>query len=186
MTGAINLSNLDIVLIDNSTGSYYPFINISLSDFYIQIPNNSSLEMNVFLAVNSFNYIACIWEPSIEKTLIKFQFFRDEKTRMIFEIKELLINVSDMNISFIIGSLSNWIKKFMEEKSNYEHFISDPLNFKLIKENESNISNNEVFNNTGELLKIKYAGQVFELKNQQRRRLEYIGMKNYMVKKKLL
>ena len=174
LTGAINLSNLDIVLIDNSTGSYYPFINISLSDFYIQIPNNSSLEMNVFLAVNSFNYIACIWEPSIEKTLIKFQFFRDEKTRMIFEIKELLINVSDMNISFIIGSLSNWIKKFMEEKSNYEHFISDPLNFKLIKENESNISNNEVFNNTGELLKIKYAGQVFELKNQQRRRLEYI------------
>ena len=61
-----------------------------------------------------------------------------------------------MNISFILSSLNNWIKKFIEQIKNYEDNISDIYNLQ-IKNEESKISNNEVYNYTGEILKIKYA-----------------------------
>ncbi len=138
------------------------------------ITNLNKIDIRVSLSLNSFNYIACIWEPTIENTNIKLQFLKNDKTSFIIEDNELLINLSDMNISFVLGSLNNWIKKFIDEKKNYEFFISSPSNFRRIKNNESKISNNEVFNHTGENLKIKYAGQNFDLNKQESITLEYI------------
>ena len=172
--GEINFIELDIVLIDNSTGSYYPFLNLSLKEIMTNITNLNKIDIRVSLSLNSFNYIACIWEPTIENTNIKLQYLQHDKTSFIIEDNELLINLSDMNISFVLGSLNNWIKKFIDEKKNYEIYISSPSNFRQIKNNESKISNNEVFNYTGENIKIKYAGQVFNLNQQESIKLEYI------------
>ena len=117
-----------------------------------QISNINTIDIKLSLSLNSFNYIACIWEPTIEITNINLQYNNKDKCAFFIEDNELLINLSDMNISFVLGSLNNWIKKFIDEKKNYEFFISSPSNFRRIKNNESKISNNEVFNNTGEHL----------------------------------
>ena len=68
ISGDFKLNELDITLIDNSTGSYYPFLNLSLTQFNTQMINRNNLTINVSLELNSFNYIACVWEPSIERT----------------------------------------------------------------------------------------------------------------------
>ena len=39
--GNINLNELDIILIDNSTGSYYPFLNLNLKDVKTNIPSKN-------------------------------------------------------------------------------------------------------------------------------------------------
>ena len=77
-----------------------------------------------------------------------------------------------MNISFILVSLNNWINNFIEEKKKCELF--DFENFEKSKNSQLKISNNEVFNFTGQNLKIKYANQIFDLKNNENLRLEYI------------
>ena len=174
ISGGINFRELDIVLIDNSTGSYYPFLNLSLTEVMTQISNINTIDIKLSLSLNSFNYIACIWEPTIEITNIKLQYNNKDKCAFFIEDNELLINLSDMNISFVLGSLNNWIKKFIYEKKNYENYIFSPTNYRLIKKNESQISNNEVFNYSGEDLKIKYAGQIFNLNKQESIKLEYI------------
>ena len=130
--------------------------------------NRNNLKINVSIALNSFNYIACVWEPSIERTKINFEYLKNDKINFFFENNDLLINLSDMNISFILSSLNNWINKFIEELKYYEDNISDIYNFQQIKNEESKISNNEVYNYTGEKLKIKYAGQIILLESQKR------------------
>ena len=130
--------------------------------------NRNNLKITVSIALNSFNYIACVWEPSIERTTIKFEYIKNDKINFFFENNDLLINLSDMNISFILSSLNNWINKFIEELKYYEDNISDIYNFQQIKNEESKISNNEVYNYTGEKLKIKYAGQIILLESQKR------------------
>ena len=172
ITGKINFKEIDIILIDNSTGSYYPFLNLNLKDKKTKIENINNININVSLCLNSYNYIACIWEPLIEKTEINFSYLKNEKINFYFENYDLLINLSDMNISFILVSLNNWINNFIEEKKKCELF--DFENFEKSKNSQLKISNNEVFNFTGQNLKIKYANQIFDLKNNENLRLEYI------------
>ena len=71
ISGDINFTELDIVLIDNSTGSYYPFLNLSLTEIMTHITNTNQIDIKLSLSLNSFNYIACIWEPTIEILLLK-------------------------------------------------------------------------------------------------------------------
>lgn len=57
---------MDITLIDNSTGSYYPFMNLVLNEKEIKY-SKKTLESSLKLILYSYNYISRIWEQTIEK-----------------------------------------------------------------------------------------------------------------------
>ena len=68
--------------------------------------------------LNSYNYIARVWEPSIENLFIHFnyiEFSRNNVKNKNFqmEIDKMNINLSDMSISFTLNSLSKWIIKLL-------------------------------------------------------------------------
>ena len=67
-----------ITLIDNSTGSYYPFLNLSLTQFNIQMINRNNLTINFSLELNSFNYIALYLGTFNRKNKIKFEYWKKD------------------------------------------------------------------------------------------------------------
>ena len=71
-TAILNFEKMDITLIDNSKGSYHPFMNMICNKIYLILNPNNSIESSFDFVLFSYNYIACIWEPTIEKTTIKF------------------------------------------------------------------------------------------------------------------
>ena len=93
------------------------------------------------LMVNSFNYIARVWEPNIESTLITFEYEEGviKKTKNInFNLNNdiLLLNISDMNLSFVLKYLTNWLDKFFKEQSKTKVFFADITNKKEYWEDE--------------------------------------------------
>ena len=70
-SGELNFEKLDITLIDNSKGSYHPFMNCINNKIYMILNPDNTIESNFNFTLYSYNYIACIWEPTIEKTIIR-------------------------------------------------------------------------------------------------------------------
>ena len=58
LTGEFNLEKLDITLIDNSKGSYSPFLNIINNKIYFVLNPDKSFETSFSLLLYSYNYIA--------------------------------------------------------------------------------------------------------------------------------
>ena len=67
----LNFEKLDITLIDNSEESYQPFMNLTINNIYLVLKQDNSFESTFSFILSSYNYIACVWEPTIEKTIIK-------------------------------------------------------------------------------------------------------------------
>ena len=116
-TGDLNFEKFDLTLIDNSKGSYQPFMNIIYNKTYLVLNPDKSIEASFTFHLFSYNYIACIWEPTIEKTIIKFSSSYSEKgidiyNKMMLQIDNININLSDMAISYDLISINNWIEKF--------------------------------------------------------------------------
>ena len=162
--GKITLSkSINLKLIDDSKGTYQPFLNFVLENFSLDFDPENTFISKFYFGISSYNYIACVWEPVIEKLLIKSNgAFKD-----IYEIKidmdSLLINLSDMAISFTLITFDNWLTKLelktkkyenKEIKLNHKQNTGEGKEFKNIK-----ISNNQIFNCTGIELKILHNGK---------------------------
>ena len=183
--GKFNFEKLDITLIDNSTGSYYPFMNLILSETKL-IYGKKILDASLSLILNSYNYISRVWEPTIEKVHFTLKYLEQNDAtkshRFIFDIDQILINLSDMSISFTLVSLNNWIKKYILAQNAYrESTMANTGNKKnLIKfqsesmiNNLTKITNNKVINYSGMDLVFKYANNEYKIKPLEEIALDY-------------
>ena len=181
--GQFQWNRMDITLIDNSEQNFYPFMKIIFDTIDTTITRNF-FQGSLKLMVNSFNYIARVWEPNIESTLITFDYAEGvirETKNITFTLNNdiLLLNISDMNLSFVLKSLTNWLDKFFKEQSKTKVFFAEINNkneeklFNMnLKKNKSSflqmstmvkeddkygvISNNNLINVTGETFEISY------------------------------
>ena len=187
-SGKLNFQKLDITLIDNSTGSYYPFMNLILSENKL-VYNKKILDSSLCLILNSYNYISRVWEPTIEKVHFNLKYLEQNDAtkshRFIFDIDQILINFSDMSISFTLVSLNNWIKKYIIAQNAYRESTQTSTGKKLIRfQSESSISNitkitnNKVINYSGMDLVFKYANTEYKLKPLEEVALEYMNIWN--------
>ena len=186
-SGSFNFENFNITLIDNSSGSYYPFANLRINKIYLECQPNHTINSYFSLLLSSYNYISCVWEPTIENTMINFNYQEknNNNKNKFFEIiiNGMNTNISDMSISFTLSSLNNWIKKLIEDKNNYKNneygIIGNGLiDFKtsLIQSiNMTKITNNKLINHTGIKLCIKYANNTYYCEPFSSIELEYIN-----------
>ena len=187
-TATLNFEKMDITLIDNSKGSYHPFMNIICNKIYLILNPNNSIESSFDFILFSYNYIACIWEPTIEKTTIKLtNFYIKENSginnKVKIELNNISINLSDMAISFTLLTFNNWLKKLQQKQKKFEEdeeLISK--NNVITKQEEpkniSKITNNQIINYTGVELKIIHNGKEINCPILKKVELEYINVYN--------
>jgi hypothetical protein len=95
---------------------------------------------------------------------------------MKMEINNIIINLSDMAISFALMSLNNWIESFADERRRLE--IQANTFQKESKEKSEEISkfaNNQIVNYTGVKLKIIHNGKIMDCPLYQPVKLEYFN-----------
>ena len=187
-TAILNFEKMDITLIDNSKGSYHPFMNMICNKIYLILNPNNSIESSFDFVLFSYNYIACIWEPTIEKTTIKFTnlYIKENSginNKVKIELNNISINLSDMAISFTLLTFNNWLKKLQQKQKKFEEdedLISK--NNIITKQEEpkniSKITNNQIINYTGVELKIIHNGKEINCPILQKVELEYINEYN--------
>ena len=189
-TGIFKFKNFNITLIDNSSGSYYPFAKLELTNINLDCKQDNSITSNFNLLLSSYNYISCIWEPTIEKIKIQFSYQEDNQYKsknFHIELDILNINISDMSISFTLSSLNNWIKKIIEEQKSFKtnegglinNNILDIKRSYTIPNNELKITNNKLINNTGVRIYIKYANKAYTIEPYEQIELDYINEWDY-------
>ena len=186
-SGAFTFENFNITLIDNSTGSYYPFIQLKLENINLICDTDNKINAYFFMQLNSYNYKALVWEPSIEKFYMRFKHreYNDNniKNREFYmKIDNMNINLSDMSISFTLKALSNWIIKLLKDKKNYKNIGNNMLKDNSINFNNINpeinltkITNNKIINYTGIRLTIIYANNILYCDPFSEIELEYIN-----------
>ena len=192
-TGDFNFEKLDITLIDNSKGSYHPFMNIINDKIYLVLNPNNFIETTFNLSLFSYNYIACLWEPTIEKTSIKANnIYRIENAginnRLKMEINSMSINLSDMAISFTLLTFNNWLRKLEQKQKNFEIEEMKSSKNNITKQNGhkniTKITNNQVINYTGIEMKIIHNGKEIACPPLKEIELDYI--KEYNKSKKVV
>ena len=186
-TGDLNFEKFYITLIDNSRGSYHPFTNIIFDKIYLVLNPGNSIESTFSFILLSYNYISCIWEPTIEKTSIKFNNTYSKENvginnRLKIDISSISINLSDMAISFTLLTFNNWLKKLEEKQKKFEEEEMKSLinnKTKIDKPKSiSKISNNRIINYTGVEMKIIYNGKEIQCFPFESVELEYINEYN--------
>ena len=187
-TGEVNFKMLDITLIDDSKKSYHPFMNIINENIKLILNPDKSLEISFSLILYSYNYIACVWEPTIEKIYIKYdETPKKEKNKKInkkaITLDKLSINLSDMAISFTLLTFKNWMKKFEEKKKKLEleeEIFSNNIQLKNETTKKfSRITNNQLINYTGEEMLIVHNGKKIRIPPLKRIELDYISESNH-------
>ena len=126
--------------------------------FMVLNPDNT-IESNFNFTLYSYNYIACIWEPTIEKTIIRISNIYKKDTlginnKLKIDLNSIAINLSDMAISFTLLTFNNWLKKLEQKRKKFEEEQEkNPENNIISKieepKNISKITNNQVINLTG-------------------------------------
>ena len=185
-SGNFTFENFNITLIDNSSGSYYPFANLNLNKINLQCNPDFSIYSYFSVELSSYNYISCVWEPIIEKDFIQFKYleYKDNKNKnknFQIDVNQINVNISDMSISFTLNSLNNWMKKLIEEKQSYNIYGMIGNNLIDFKNNInqlekiSKITNNKINNQTGIKLEIHYANNIYNCDPYSEIELEYIN-----------
>ena len=179
-SGNLMFMKLDITLIDDSIGSYHPFMNIIFNKISFNLNKTKMIQFIFYFSLYSYNYIACVWEPAIEKTNIEFinkdEIYNEKKiNRTEISVDKMLINLSDMAITFTLLSFNNWLTKYEEEKKKYnqceEVFISK-------------VTNNQIINYTGIELKIIHNNKEIKCPPLGKIELDYINEMNESKKSK--
>ena len=187
-TGELHFKILDITLIDDSKKSYHPFMNIINENIKLILNPDKSLETSFSLILYSYNYIACVWEPTIEKIDIKYdETLKKEKDKKLnkkaITLDKLLINLSDMAISFTLLTFNNWIKKLEEKKKKLEleeEIFSNNIQLKNEGTKKfSRITNNQLINYTGVEMLIVHNGKKIRISPLKRIELDYISESNH-------
>ena len=165
ITGELKFNKIDITLIDDSRGSYQPFLNFDFEAMKIIINPDNTFFSDFLFVISSYNYIACVWEPTIEKLPIKLIGERKKNQYQInSEIKSLLVNLSDMSISFTLLTFNNWLTKLELKTKKFEDkdiILLNKHNNEINDEPKSitKITNNKVINYTGIELNIIHNGK---------------------------
>ena len=110
-------SNINIILIENQSEYFYPFLTFKLYNMVARIEFQLSkglftVDLDTISKIISYNYIADAWEPLIEKCFVKIKFIKQinlNVNRTSFDIliplqeqtlqQTLNINLSDLNVS---------------------------------------------------------------------------------------
>jgi len=158
-SGELNFEKLDISLIDNSKGSYHPFMNFIFDKMLIVLNPDNTLESSFNFVLFSYNYIACIWEPTIDKTTIKFSNILKKEVlgtnnKLKIDLNSISINLSDMAISFTLLTFNNWLNKLEQKRKKIEEELEKNSENNIIlktdePKNISKVTNNQVINYTG-------------------------------------
>ena len=185
-TGQIEFENFNITLIDNSKENYHPFLNIKLDKIFVVVNPNQTIESSFIILISSYNYISCLWEPTLENMLIKYELkytnFSDEKEKSFNSqmiIDKMNINLSDMSISFTLFIFRNWLIKYQDEikklEEREEKILNKVVEFAEEKTKIVKITNNKLVNYTGSIINYKYNGKEYKLKNLKEVNLDYIN-----------
>jgi hypothetical protein len=161
-------------------------MNININKVYGIINPDQSIDSSFSFQLFSYNYISCVWEPSIENIFVQLNYQEnkmDMKKYFNINIDKMNVNISDMSLSFTLNSLNSWVKKLIEENKNYKNNENGILGNNLIdikasiysSQNLTKISNNKLINKTGVDLIINYANQTFNCRPDQYLELEYIN-----------
>ena len=168
LNGIITLKSINLTLIDDSKGSYQPFLNFVLENFSLNFNPDNSFTSKFHFRLSSYNYIACVWEPAIEKNLIKSN---GQYNNNIYEINIgidcLQINLSDMNISFTLIIFNDWLTKLEIENTLISN-NTDNEEKKYIPK----IINNQIINYTGIDLNVIHDGKKISCPKYQKIELE--------------
>ena len=178
--------NFNITLIDNSSESYYPFAKLGINRIDLNINPDKSVKSYFSLFLSSYNYISCVWEPTIENIFVQLNYEENKMNMMKYfniNIDKMNVNISDMSLSFTLNSLNSWVKKLIEENKNYKNNENGILGNNLIdiktsiysSQNLTKISNNKLINKTGVDLIINYANNTYNCEPGQYLELEYIN-----------
>ena len=159
LAGELSLKKISLTLIDDSKGSYQPFLNFFFENNKITYNPDNTFNSKFSFRLTSYNYIACMWEPVIEKVPIILNGLFKDKYEFNCAINSFLINLSDMAISFTLITFNNWLAKFDIKKEKFENKEIKLNNNCNIKEEEkikklTKITNNQIINYTGIQLKI--------------------------------
>ena len=185
----LTLNNIFFTLIDNSSGSYQPFISGELNKISLNYNRTNSLEFSYEFLLSSYNYIARVLEPILENMSLNLKYdfsFESKNSQNIadIDIKEVNMNLSDMAISSTLIIFQNWSEKFIKDEKEYSRIkvVSYNNNNKIkigaknSKKDEiiSKISNASVINYSGIDLKIKYNKKEYKIIPNSKLDIEYI------------
>jgi hypothetical protein len=159
---------LQLILIDDHANTYYPFISFVVQDLVITDENinhnQKVINSTTTIKVLTYNFIAGIWEPLIEKSSIIIEVVKDMADEKVhcttININFPLpvnkpnaafnINISDLSISFLYSTMNSWIDKYFKLKNNYAEEVK-----KLIQNDKNmNITNHTVYNFTGRPMRL--------------------------------
>ena len=187
-SGDFNFESFCVTLIDNSSGSYYPFAQLKINKINLQCNPENKINSYFSLLLNSYNYISCVWEPTIEQVFIQLnyiEYYNNQNINKNFQIdlNKMNINISDMSISFTLNALNNWVKKLIQEKKNYKNNEYGLMGNNLIDFKKSinqsinltKVTNNKLINHTGIKLCITYANKSYYCEAFSEIELEYIN-----------
>ena len=176
-SGAFSLENLNITLIDNSKGSYQPFLNFNIKDLFLSFSQEKAFTSRFSFRFSTYNYIACFWEPAIEKLDINSNGSYTDNGRIKIVINNLLMNISDMAYSFTLIIFNNWLtkldiktKKFQQKEIKFNRLPSKKIKEKYKK--STKITNNQLINYTGTNLSLIHNGKKIECSPLQKIELD--------------
>ena len=176
-SGAFSLENLNITLIDNSKGSYQPFLNFNIKDLFLSFSQEKAFTSRFCFRFSTYNYIACFWEPAIEKLDINSNGSYTDNGRIKIVINNLLMNISDMAYSFTLIIFNNWLtkldiktKKFQQKEIKFNRLPSKKIKEKSKK--STKITNNQLINYTGTNLSLIHNGKKIECSPLQKIELD--------------
>ena len=175
--GELSLENLNITLIDNSKGSYQPFLNFNIKDLFLNFSQDKLFTSKFSFRFSTYNYIACFWEPAIEKIDINSNGSYKDNCAIKILIDNLLINISDMAYSFTLIIFNNWLskmdiktKKFKQKEIKFNRLQSNNVTEKTKK--STKITNNQLINYTGTNLSLIHNGKKIECSPLQKIELD--------------
>ncbi len=117
--------------------------------------------------MSSYNYISLTWEPVIEFMQPSLNYlYENKKHKINIEMDKLLLNLSDMSITFTLSIISKWMRKFKELEG-------EKLNNNILE--NSKYSNNKIYNYTGKDISYIYYGQTYQCPNLEKGNLDYIN-----------
>ena len=179
----LSFSKIDFTFVDNSYGSYQPFLNGCLNELILNYSNKKKFECNFNLLLFSYNYISCEWEPILENLILKLKYeFNYEgnifSNSINIDINELLLNLSDMAISSTMIILHHWLEQFPEDEKRYSKIKiknNNIIQFNDEANKKIKISNNILINYTGMNLNVKYYKYEYICQPNAKLELEYIN-----------
>ena len=185
----IILSEIDFTFVDNSFGSYQPFLNGCLNELILKYNNKKTFEFNFNLLLFSYNYISCEWEPILENLFLKLKYGFDYEGNSFsnsinIDINELLLNLSDMAISSTMIILHHWLEQFPEDEKKYSKIKiknNNIIQFNDEANNKTKITNNIIINYSGMNLNVKYYKYEFICQPKAKLELEYINNWNQSI-----